>query len=134
VDEKKFYLLKMVAMILAKEGLKMFLDDVEFFFGDRYGFNAPKWVKHDDALILEIEAPGMKREEFDVSVRHNVITVATKPSNGSKLRRKFNYSWDILNDVYNIEEISASYVDGLLIVRLPKNEKPSNSIVKITVQ
>lgn len=88
-------------------------------------------------FVIKLAAPGLNKEKFAIEVEENVLTVSSEDKtdqknqetqNGSKFTRKeFNYSnfkrSFTLPDTVNVEEIEASYKDGVLRIALPKKEE-----------
>ena len=87
----------------------------------------------DKAYIVELAAPGMKKENFDVNINHEgnlVIKMQNKQEqkeedkNTRYLRREFSYSQYeqtlILPDDVKKDAISAKVEHGVLTVELPK--------------
>jgi HSP20 family protein len=91
--------------------------------------------------LLEVAAPGMKRDDFKVSYDDGRLTIASeKKEEVSKkeervTRREFSYqsfqrSFTIPEDQVNAEKISARYSDGILYLTLPKREEVKPKPVK----
>ena len=95
-----------------------------------------------DNFILEMAAPGMKKADFKIEVNNNVLSISSeKESNKNEsiegfTRKEFSYhaftrSFNLPQTV-NKDNITASYMDGLLIISIPKREeakeKPSRLI------
>ena len=87
----------------------------------------------DKAYIVELAAPGMKKEDFNVHINDEgnlIIKMESKQEkkeedkNTRYLRREFSYSKFeqtlILPDDVNKEQISAKVENGVLTVDLPK--------------
>lgn len=121
-----------------RNGLPSMFDD--FFndsFGENFGLtNQGKTipavnVKEDkDNFSVELAAPGMKKDDFDINLEHNVLTISSekKDENEEKkdnyTRREFSYqsfsrSFTLPESV-NIDKIEAKYEDGVLRLNLPK--------------
>ena len=90
----------------------------------------------EKAYVVELAAPGMTKENFDVNINDEgnlVIKMQSKEEKKEEdkatryLRREFNYSKYeqtlILPDDVNKEQIAAKVADGVLSVTLPKNVK-----------
>ena len=86
--------------------------------------------------IVELAAPGMTKEDFNVNLNQEgdlVIKMEHKQETKDEdqkshyLRREFNYSKDeqtlILPEDVNKEEMGAKVCEGVLSVTLPKNIK-----------
>lgn len=89
--------------------------------------------ENDKAYIVELAAPGMKKEDFNVHLNDEgnlVVKMEKKQENKEEdknaryLRREFSYSRFeqtlILPDDVKKEEISAKVEHGVLTVELPK--------------
>jgi HSP20 family protein len=86
----------------------------------------------DTAYQMELAAPGLKREDFNISLNDRILTISSEKKEekeekeGEKItRREFSYSsfqrsFQLPDDVKE-EDISASYEDGLLKIVLPKS-------------
>ncbi len=102
-----------------------------------------KETKED--FVLEIAAPGMKKEDFKIELKDNILTVKSDFENekiekeGEKYTRKefsyhsFQRSFNLNDQVVDDAKISAVYQDGILSLTLPKKEevkeKPARSIL-----
>jgi HSP20 family protein len=97
----------------------------------------------DDAYMIEVAAPGMKRKDFTVEMENNVLTISSKhedsheEKDGDYTRREFSYqsfhrSFTLPQDRVNGEDVKARYVDGILRITVPKTKtakaKPAKQI------
>lgn len=83
-----------------------------------------------ESFIVEAAIPGIKRENFLISVKDNVLSIAlfTKhsgvPAAGSFQLHEFNYECCdrhiLLPDNVNVDLASAEYKEGLLRIYMPK--------------
>ncbi|GAB4028191.1 Hsp20/alpha crystallin family protein [Spirosoma koreense] len=93
-------------------------------------------IKEDtDGYHLEVAAPGMKKEDFTLTLDNGKLTVATqqqqrneeKDQHGQYTKREFSYHafsrsfW--LPDTCEQHRIEARYTDGILHINLPKKEE-----------
>ena|SRR5450755_1659979 len=97
-----------------------------------------------DAVIVRAEAPGFKPEEFDIEVREEVLVLHAvkekKPEVNEKkeeekkeyLREEF-YEAVMLPGPVSTEKAAAKYVNGVLIVTLPKVVEAKGRRVPVTV-
>ena len=88
----------------------------------------------NDDFILEVAAPGMKREDFKVELDNNVLTISSNreekqedQNNDGFTRREFSYqyfqrSFSLPENKVEGDKISARYVDGILHITVPKKE------------
>lgn len=97
-----------------------------------------------DAVVLKAELPGMKKEDIDVRVENNVLTLQGERKREKELNENgysrtervygtFCRSFSLPATV-DVKKIDASYKDGVLEVTLPKVEeaKPKQIDVKIS--
>lgn len=93
-------------------------------------------IENDKEYKVELAAPGMTKEDFDVRIDEDnnlVISMEKKNEkkdenkNGRYLRREFSYSkfqqTMILPDDVDKEKIAASVNNGVLDIQLPKLSK-----------
>ena len=120
-------------------------DDINrAFFGD----NTLTEFKADirdmgDGFVLEADLPGVKREDVNVDVGETLTIKATRHSDFEDQDKKSGYlrcersygtytrSFDVTG--VEVSQISASYNDGVLRVRLPKQgpKQPDNRTIVI---
>ncbi|WP_298121738.1 Hsp20/alpha crystallin family protein [Flavobacterium sp.] len=87
----------------------------------------------DTSFGIELAAPGKKKEDFNIEIDHNVLTISSESklekeeSEGKYTRREFSYSSFrrafTLPETVNTENINATYENGVLYVALPKKEE-----------
>lgn len=107
--------------------------------------NVPVNISETDAAYqLQVIAPGLKKEEFKISVEKNVLTISfehkeeNKEQNEGKVIRN-EYSFRsfkrsfTLNEKIEVAGINAKYTDGVLEVTLPKKENTAPETQEITV-
>ncbi|HYT50529.1 MAG TPA: Hsp20/alpha crystallin family protein [Pyrinomonadaceae bacterium] len=97
--------------------------------------------ENKDHIVLEAELPGMKREDFDLSVENNVITLRgerhfekkDESDNYHRVERaygSFTRSFTLPNSV-TAEGANAEYSNGVLRVTLPKREETKARRIEI---
>lgn len=108
-------------------------------FGDDEGIARGAWnpsvdiYENKDQIVLEAELPGMNREDFDLSVENNVLTLRgerrfEKKDDGDNYHRversygSFTRSFTLPQTVSG-EGAQAEYRNGVLRVTLPKREE-----------
>lgn len=99
--------------------------------------------ENDGAFEIEVAAPGLKKEDFKLSLHENRLSISTKKeqSNEEKTeqytRQEFNYSsfqrTFTLPKSVDGEKIEATYSDGILHVNLPKKEEIKPAVKEIVV-
>lgn len=90
-------------------------------------------IETEDDFRIEVAAPGLTKEDFDVNIDKKVLTVSAETkqteTEGTEkyTRREFSYSSFKrsfnLPDAVNEENIAAEYENGVLILSLPKREE-----------
>ena len=94
----------------------------------------------DSKFELEVAAPGLKKEDFELNVEKDVLSIAAERSRDEKegvkvLRNEFgNYNFKRsfqLADTIDADNIKASYKNGVLQVTLPKKEKEAPKVVAV---
>ena len=97
-----------------------------------------------DAYYIEVDLPGVKKEDVDVSVDKNVLTISGRREVSNEIKEddyyrvesaygKFSRSFTLPENV-DIEKIKASNEDGVLEIVIPKQEVIKDSTKKIEIQ
>jgi HSP20 family protein len=95
-------------------------------------------MEHKDEYKVSLAAPGLKKEDFNIAVDGNMLTISSekeesKEEKDKKFTRKeysyssFSRSFTLPEEI-NKEKIEAKYEDGVLKLSLPRKEeakKPS---------
>jgi HSP20 family protein len=108
-----------------------------------FGQPATDAKETDQAYLLTVELPGLKREDIDLQLRNEAILISghkaeEKDTAGSTYRiserrfGRFERSFPIPPDV-DREHIAAEFKDGVLKVTLPKSQEAGQQNVKIDV-
>jgi len=95
-------------------------------------------------VVIYAELPGIKKEDIDVRVENNVLTLRGKKERTEEVKEEgyfraertygsFSRSFSLPSTV-EVGKIAADYKDGILTLRLPKAEeaKPRQIEVKIS--
>ena len=117
--------------------------------GERQQGTSPAWlppmdvVETGDSLLCHIEVPGLSREDLDIRVEGNVVTITGEKryqqDDGAKnggfrhIERRygrFERSFTIPQSV-EAERVKAQYENGVLTVILPKAEKSKPRRIEI---
>ena len=88
-------------------------------------------LEEDKRFVVELAAPGMSRDDFEVTVEEDILTVSAKrkqeveESKGNYMRKEFYYnefsrSFRLPSEILS-DDISASYNDGILSIEVPKD-------------
>lgn len=99
--------------------------------------------EEDNAFQIEVAVPGLKKEDFKLSLHENRLTISAKQEGKTEektekySRQEFNYTsfqrtFTLPKNVDG-EKINASYTDGILYVGLPKKEESKPAVKQIEV-
>lgn len=117
--------------------LRRFLDDWDQFpsllasIDERHGFTPLADVEEtDDAYLVEIELPGVKRGDIDATLTGRQLTVTGERKEKERagiLRRRTRvtgrFHYEVTLPAADPDaEVTAGYDDGVLTVRVPKPE------------
>ena len=97
-----------------------------------------------DDVVVKAELPGMKKEDIDVSVTDNTITVSGEKRKEEKVEKKdyyrlersygsFSRSFSLPAEVQT-EKVTAKFKDGILEIRIPKTEEAKKKEKKVAVE
>ncbi len=100
--------------------------------------------ENDDEFMIEVAAPGMKKEYFKVNYDNGRLTISSEISEDRQnaeeeryTRREYRYqsfqrSFTVPENVVYGEKIQAQYTDGILSISIPKRDevkpKPARQI------
>ncbi len=126
-------------------GEKFFDDFYDDFENEFFGRKNPLYGKHsknmmktdiretDNSYELDIDLPGFKKEDIDVTLENGYLTISTskgidkdeKDNDGKYIRRE-RYSGSMSRSFYvgegiTHEDIKAKYEDGILKLSMPKD-------------
>jgi HSP20 family protein len=94
----------------------------------------------DDSLTVIADLPGVKREEVDIRVEDNILTIKGKSGYQPAapiLREEFSlrgyYRQFQLSDMVDQNKIFAEAKNGVLSITLPKAEKTKPRQIKVTL-
>jgi HSP20 family protein len=100
-------------------------------------------IEEHDHFIIEVAAPGLKREDFKVSMVNNQLLVSCEKKSemerSNKDYSRHEFSYETFQRAFSLPEgqikgdnISAKYDNGILYITLPKREevvsKPAKEI------
>jgi HSP20 family protein len=115
----------------------------DFFGGDffdtparRTSVPAVNITETDDEYVIEVAAPGMKKDDFKVEIDNGVLSISAEVEEKDEqkdeakgyTRREFSYSsfnrsFTIPKDEVDESKIDAKYKDGLLRITLQKRDE-----------
>ena len=98
--------------------------------------------ENDEAIILQAELPGLKKEDIDIEVKENILTLKGERKHNNEVKEqnyyrqerrsgKFHRSFT-LPAFIDPEKVVASYKAGVLEVKIPRPEeqKPQQIDIK----
>ena len=97
-----------------------------------------------DNVVLKAELPGMKKEDIDVSLTEDTITISGEKEKEKKVEKKdyhrFERSYGSFRRSFSLpvevepEKASAKFKNGVLEIRIPKTEEAKQREKKVAVE
>ena len=124
-----------------------FNSDFEKYFIPKTNSPLVNIVESEQEFGIELRVPGFAKEDIEISVKDNTLTIASKKKeeknneseeNGFKYKRReffhseFSRSFELPEEV-NAEEIKAKFENGILRVSLPKSEPKPEVVQQIAI-
>ncbi len=119
---------------------RTFLGRVDEFSGDIPAVNIKE---ENDKFVLEMAAPGLKKDDFNINLDNYVLTISSEKKEEAKedkdnyTRREFLYTSFsrsfTLPKTVDIDKIKADYKNGILTVTLPKKEEEAKLTKQIKI-
>ena len=112
-----------------------FRDDFPVSFHNGFMQKSPavNIAETENSYQIEVAAPGLGKEDFEIKVDQDMLTISAEKKADAEdktdkyTRREFSYVQFKRNfhlpETVNVEEISASYENGILHVTLAKKEE-----------
>ncbi len=112
-------------------------------FGTSFEMGGPKVdiIDRDDEVVLKAEVPGVKREDLDVSLTENTVTIKGSTRHEEKVEKGDYYRSEISRGSFartvglpaNVdgERTKASFKDGVLELVMPKVTKATRRTIKV---
>ncbi|MDH5475355.1 MAG: Hsp20/alpha crystallin family protein [Cyclobacteriaceae bacterium] len=97
-------------------------------------------IENEKDFELQLVVPGMKKEDFEIEISDNLLTISGERKSKYEKKEGHYYSFETKYGAFkrtfrlpkNVDQsnISASYTDGVLFLGLPKSEelKTKNTI------
>ena len=123
-----------------------------FFHGDREETDVlgSTWkpavdiVENDDEYIAQVELPGVNKDDVKITMENNILTLRgeksqekkEKSANYHRVERfygSFRRSFELPGGVKN-DKIDAEYKDGILTIRMPKEEEAKTKLIEVKVR
>lgn len=125
----------LVDQVFQKNLSRFFEDDFWGFNGVNQQYNVPVNLSETDkSYEMQLIAPGLRKEDFKVSLEGDLLTVSFEHKEENSLENKNErwlkqeYRMQSFSRSFNLDEtldpnkITAKYVDGVLHLSLPKKE------------
>ena len=129
---------------------RLFEQTLDHSRGEREGMVAATWApavdiyETPDSIVLQAELPGLSKEDIDIQVRDNVLTLKgerrseKEVKEGNYLRVERAYGGFqrafTLPAAVQADKIRAVFKDGVLDVSIPKAEEAKPKQIKIEVK
>ena len=118
------------------------LFDFNFPAGFDRGFPKVDILDHDNEIEVQAALPGVKKEDLDVTINNQTITIRTSTKGEKKEEEKGKYfRREITRGEFqrtvslpdNVDDANAkaSFKDGILTVTIPKTEKSKRKTIEI---
>ena len=116
--------------------------DLNFPTGFDRGFPKIDIIDHDNEIEVHAALPGIKKEDLDVTINNQTITIRTSTKEEKKEEEKGKYfRREITRGEFqrtvslpdNVDDANAkaSFKDGILKVTIPKTEKTKRKTIAI---
>jgi HSP20 family protein len=97
-----------------------------------------------DEVVVKAELPGMSKEDIDVKVTDDVVTISGEKKKEEKIEKKnyyriersygsFTRSFRLPTEVQT-EKASAKFKEGVLEIRIPKTEEAKKKEKKVSIE
>ncbi len=97
-----------------------------------------------DEVVVKAEIPGMVKEDVDVNITENTLTISGEKKKEEKVEKKdyyrierscgsFSRSFQLPSNV-RTEKAKATFKNGVLEIRLPKTEEAKKKEIKIKIE
>lgn len=97
-----------------------------------------------DNVVLKAELPGMKKEDLDISMTDNTVSISGEKKKEEKVERKNYYreerSYGSFTRTFRLptevetDKAKASFKEGVLEIRIPKTEEAKKREKKIAIE
>ncbi|GAB4547374.1 MAG: Hsp20/alpha crystallin family protein [Thermodesulfovibrionia bacterium] len=97
-----------------------------------------------DDIVVKSELPGMTKDDIEVNITENTITISGEKKSEEKVEKKnyyrlersygsFSRSFELPAEI-KPDKAKATFKDGVLEVRLPKSEEAKKKVRKIAIE
>ncbi|SUV99871.1 Hsp20/alpha crystallin family protein [Brachyspira pilosicoli] len=112
--------------------LHSILDDFDNFYNEENSvskYSDYKIDENDNSYTIEMDMPGVRKEDLDIGIKENMLSIyaerkrMSKTDDKEEVVSKYEQSFNISVKGIDIENISASFENGVLTLTLPKKEE-----------
>jgi len=129
--------------------LDNFFNEFPTFFKDDFGTKAQGFIpvnvkETKDAYQLEVVAPGFDKNDFNINLEKNILTVSAEKKSEKEnkdekqIRKEYSYSSFkrsfTVDEKVDADKVEAKYVNGVLTLNLPRKEEVKASAKEILVK
>jgi HSP20 family protein len=96
-----------------------------------------------DQLVVKVELPGMKKEDLEVSLKDDLLTISGEKQKEKKEEKANYYRMESTHGAFRrsfrlpveveTNKSKATFTDGILELRMPKSEEAKKREIKIQV-
>ena len=122
---------------------EFFNDEIINRASNRFSVPAVNLKESDNGYEIHLAAPGLKKEDFKISLEDKVMTISSEKSSETEAsedeftRKEYSYSSFsrsfTLPENIDFENIDAKYENGELRANLPKKEKTTDKLIEVSV-
>jgi HSP20 family protein len=115
-------------------------------FWEDFGYRGPAIDMYDekDNIVVKAEVPGLKKEDLEVTIKDNLLTIKGQKQRDEELKDKgyyysersygsFERCIEIPREVQT-DKARSSFKDGILEVRIPKTEEAKRKEVELKIE
>lgn len=110
---------------------------------DVFQFPPVNITEKADAYVAELAAPGFEKADFKINVEGNVLTISTEKkeekteTEDKTIRKEYSYKAFrrsfTLDDNIDVDNLNATYENGILKLNMPKKEAVKNARREVAV-
>jgi HSP20 family protein len=108
-------------------------------------FNPSVDIFEDNSdVVLKAELPGMKKEDIDIRLTQDTITISGEKKKEEKIEKKDYHRWECVYGSFTrsfslpadiqMDKVKSQFKDGILEVRMPKTETAKMKEIKVKVE
>jgi HSP20 family protein len=96
-----------------------------------------------DDLIVKAEIPGLTKDEIDITIEGNTLTIKGEKKKEEEVKEEDYYRCERTYGAFfrsvelpmavQTDKVNASFKNGVLEIRLPKTEEAKKNVVKVKV-